>query len=304
MKRKILYLCLLAAAILLGCAGCGDKREKTIRIATKPMTEQLIIGEMLGILIEATTDLDVAITHGVGGGTSNIHPALVQGEFDLYPEYTGTAWQYVLKKESVPEDEVLFATLTREYEDAFGLEWVGMYGFNNTYGLAARRDIAERYGVRTFSDLARVAGDLVFGAEYDFYERDDGFRALCDAYGLTFRKRVDLDIGLKYQALRNKQIDVMNVFTTDGQLSSPDVALLEDDKGFYQTYHCGTVVRKDTLRAHPELRETLMLMHGILNGKEMAKLNHAVEVEGRDSREVALGYLRSKGLVGDTGNTR
>ena len=106
MKKKTKMIGALALALVLGVAmitGCsagGQKKSGTIMIATKPMTEQLILGEMLSILIQENTDLNVEITKGVGGGTSNIHPALIKGDFDLYPEYTGTAWNNILKKPS------------------------------------------------------------------------------------------------------------------------------------------------------------------------------------------------------------
>lgn len=296
MKSRIIAALLsVSAALFLG--GCGDKSSDTARIATKPMTEQFILGEMLKILIEKNTLLKVDITKGVGGGTSNIHPALLKGEFDMYPEYTGTGWSFVLKKQGVPDDETLLAELTRDYEQKFDLEWVGLYGFNNTFGLVVRKELAEKHDIRTFSDLALHSGPYVFGAEYDFYEREDGYDSLRAAYGFDFAKHIDLDIGLKYLAIKNKQIDVMTVFTTDGQLSSSDIRLLKDDKRFYQTYYCGTVARGDILKKHPELRSVLMKMNGLVNEEEMARMNHAVEKEGRNEHDVAMEFLRSKGLV-------
>ena len=106
------------------------------------------------------------------------------------------------------------------------MEWLGMYGFNNTYGLAVRKEIAEKYNLKAYSDLKAVASQLVFGAEYDFYEREDGYDALCNSYGLSFKETRDMDIGLKYQAINQKEIDVMVVFTTDGQLSASDITVL------------------------------------------------------------------------------
>lgn len=168
-------------------------RQDTIHIATKPMTEQYVLGEMLDILIEQDTDLNVELTQGVGGGTSNIEPAMESGEFDIYPEYTGTAWNMDFEKRQ-----------------------------------------------------------LVFGAEYDFFEREDGYDALCDAYGFTFKKTMDMDIGLKYQAINEGKIDVMVIFTTDGQLSVSDVTVLEDDKNFYPSI-CAEMCRSEVLEEHPEL---------------------------------------------------
>ena len=181
----------LGVSMITGCSTGGQKESGTVKIATKPMTEQLILGEMLSILIQENTDLNVEITKGVGGGTSNIHPALIKGDFDLYPEYTGTAWNNILKKTEYPDDETLWNTLTDEYDAQFGLKWVGMYGFNNTYTLALRKEIADKYNIKTFSDMARYTPEITFGANPDFYEREDGYQALCDAYGFSFKDHMD-----------------------------------------------------------------------------------------------------------------
>ena len=264
-KGKVL-ICILAILLIIIPVGCSKKSE-TIKIATKPMTEQFILGEMLKIIIEENTNLNVEITKGIGGGTSNIHPAILKGDFDMYPEYTGTGWSFVLKETEIPDDETLY------------------------------KQLAEKYNIKTYSDLAKYSEELTFGAEYDFYERDDGFDALCEEYNMNFKKSVDLDIGLKYNAINSKEIDVMNIFTTDGQLSNSDVVVLEDDKDFYQTYYCGTVVRNDTLEKYPELKEAIMKLDNIINEEEMAKLNYLVETEGEDESKVAKDFLIEKGLV-------
>ncbi len=211
-KRILIFI--LIIILCIATLGCSNKND-TIKIATKPMTEQFILGEMLKLLIEENTDLKVEITKGIGGGTSNIHPAILKGDFDLYPEYTGTSWSFVLKEEGIPDDETLYNELKNKYNSEYDLSWIGLYGFNNTYGLVIRKDLAEQYNIKTYSDLAKYSKDFTFGAEYDFYEREDGFDALCKEYGMKFKKSVDLDIGLKYDAINSKEIDIMNVFTTD-----------------------------------------------------------------------------------------
>ena len=286
---------LACTALVIGMlvpAGTGD----TIHIATKPMTEQYVLGEMLDLLIEQDTDLNVELTQGVGGGTSNIQPAMESGEFDLYPEYTGTAWNMVLGEDGL-YTEALFDQLQQAYQDGYDMEWVGMYGFNNTYGLVVRREIAEQYDLHTCSDLAAVADQLVFGAEYDFFEREDGYDALCETYGLRFKETMDMDIGLKYQALAQGEIDVMVIFTTDGQLTAADAVVLEDDKRFYPSYLCGNVVRRAVLEEHPELETVLEKLAGTISDSDMAQINYAVETEGGEPRDVAADFLRSCGLL-------
>ncbi|WP_270506580.1 glycine betaine ABC transporter substrate-binding protein [Eubacterium limosum] len=305
MKKKTKMIGALALALVLGvtmitgCSAGGQKESGTVKIATKPMTEQLILGEMLSILIQENTDLNVEITKGVGGGTSNIHPALIKGDFDLYPEYTGTAWNNILKKTEYPDDETLWNTLTDEYDAQFGLKWVGMYGFNNTYTLALRREIADKYNIKTFSDMAKYTPEITFGANPDFYEREDGYQALCDAYGFSFKDHMDMDIGLKYNALNSGEVDVINAYTTDGQLSVADAVSLTDDKGFFKNYYCGTVVREDTLEKYPELEGVLKKMDGIITNEEMSKMNYDLEVNNRDEHDVAMEFLKSKGLINE-----
>ena len=295
MKKVVILLVFVLMISLIGCSGKSE--TKTIKIATKPMTEQFILGEMLAQLIEADTDITVEMTKGVGGGTSNIHPAIIKGDFDLYPEYTGTAWSFVLKEKGIPDDKTLYNDLVKKYESEYSLKWVGLYGFNNTYGLVIRKEIAEKYNIKNYSDLAKYSKNLVFGAEYDFFEREDGFDALAKTYGLAFKKTVDLDLGLKYNAINSKEIDVMNIFTTDGQLAISDVTVLEDDKDFYQTYYCGTVVRMDALEKYPELEAVLMKMDNIITDSEMAALNNKVEAEGMDEKDLAREFLIEKGLL-------
>ena len=274
----------------------NSKKDKTINIATKPMTEGYILGQMLTELIEQDTDLKVNMTTGVGGGTSNIQPAMVKGEFDLYPEYTGTSWEAVLKKEG-SYDESKFDELQKEYKEKYNLEYVNLYGFNNTYGLAVNKDIAEKYNLKTYSDLAKVSNNLIFGAEYDFFEREDGYKELQKVYNMNFKKQIDMDIGLKYQAMKDKKIDVMVIFTTDGQLAISDVVVLEDDKKIYPSYRAGTVIRSEILSEYPELKPVFEKLNNILDDKTMADLNYQVESEGKKPEDVAREYLQEKGLL-------
>ena len=287
-------LALFIGLVLL--SGCESKKD-TIHIATKPMSEQFILGEMLALLIEENSDLHVKITKGVGGGTSNIHPAMVKGDFDLYPEYTGTGWLVILKKDTLLPPDQLFSELQKEYSREYGLKWVAPYGFNNAYSLAVSNEMAKKYNLKTFSDLALYPDLFTFGAEYDFYEINDGYADLCAYYNLKFKKNLDMDIGLKYEAMRSGKIDVINIFTTDGQLSHANLTVLKDDKHFFPSYYCATIVREETLKEHPELERILEKMNGILTDQEMADMNYKVDVEHRTEREVAVEFLKKKGLL-------
>ena len=300
MKKRISVLA-LALAVLLGLSGCGKPAAATgpVKIATKPMTEQYILGEMLALVIE-DAGYETELTKGIGGGTNNIHPAMEKGEFDLYPEYTSSGWVMVLDHDAVGmDDDEMLTRLKEEYQDKFGMTWVGLYGFNNTFAVAVREEIAQKYNLKTTSDLAAVAGELNFGGNPDYIERADGFPLLSETYGLKFKSVSDIDIGLKYQALRNGDIDVTNAFTTDAQLGNPEAGIvtLEDDKHLQVNYFCSTVVRQDALEKYPGLEEALMKLDGLLTEREMAHLNYLVEVEGTDEKEAARSFLTEKGVL-------
>ena len=293
MKKK-LPAAAMAVLLLLSAAGCGAPKGEAGPV---PMTEQYILGEMLGLLIE-DAGYTVEITKGIGGGTSNIQPAMEKGEFDLYPEYTSTGYVMVLDHDAagVTDDEI-WETLRTEYHDKYRMAWVGQYGFNNTFTVAVRAAAAKEYGIRTCSDLGRASGGLVFGGNPDYIERADGFNLLCETYGMDFKDVRDIDIGLKYAALASGDIDVTNAFTTDAQLAVADVVTLEDDLRLQVNYFCATVVREDALEKYPGLEDALKKMEGILTDQEMAALNYQVEVEERGERDVARAFLASKGLL-------
>lgn len=297
MKNKKGF-CLSAMVFLVGTmllAGCSQREENIIHMATKPMTEQYIIGSMVSQLVEKNTDLKIDITEGVGGGTSNIEAGMKSGKFDFYAEYTGTGWNEVLKKDDLYQED-MFEELQSGYHE-LGMKWTGMIGFNNTFGIAVRKEIADKYNLETYSDLVKVAHQLNFGAEYDFYEREDGYHALDKTYSMRFKDTTDLDIGLKYEAIRQKKIDVMNIFTTDGQLAISDIKVLKDDKQLYPSYTCGFIVREEVLEKYPELQEVLDLFTNLISADEMAEMNYLVESENKEPEDVAKEFLTEKGLL-------
>lgn len=295
--KKLIIPAILLVSVISMFSVSEQPMQKFIELASKPTTEEYILAEMVAALVEQDTDVTVHITHGVGGGTSNIHPAMVKGEFDIYPEYTGTAWQVVLKRREPYTDEQ-FGELQKFYKDQFNFDWTGMFGFNSTYSLGIRKELADKYQIKTFSDLAKHANELTFAAEYDFFEREDGYKTLTDAYQIGFKKAIDMDNGLKYAALFEGRIDVMTVFTTDGQLSDPRVVVLEDDLSFYPRYLAGLVIREEILAKYPELNQTLEKFNGLIDESTMAKLNYQVEIDKKQPKAVAREFLMKKGLLG------
>ncbi|MBK5254078.1 MAG: glycine/betaine ABC transporter substrate-binding protein [Peptostreptococcaceae bacterium] len=294
MNRRVglIMLVLVMAVSMTACS-----QEKTITIASKPMTEQFVIAEMLTALIEQETDIKVELKSGVGGGTSNIHPAMISGEIDIYPEYTGTGWMFVLEQELINDPDELYEEVKAGYKEEFDIVWSGLYGFNDTYGIAMKRELAEELGIETYSDLAAASDKLVFGAEHDFFEREDGFPGLDDVYGFDFKKETGMDIGLKYLAIESGEVDVINIFSTDGKLKEYDMVVLEDDEYFFPSYYAATLIRQETLDEYPELEEVIAMLDGQISNEEMTNMNYLVEIEKMEPKQVALDFLEEKGLL-------
>ena len=297
--RKLLTLAVLCCFAVFALAGCGsdNKESETIRIGAKSMTEQMILQEILAQLIEAKTDLTVERIEPIAGGTSNIQISMENGEMDLYPEYTGTGWLTVLKHEETQDADYMFAELNKQYNEKYNMSWVGLYGFENTYTLAVRAETAAQYGLTKISDLAAVSDELVFGANFDYFEREDGYAKVCAVYDLQFKDTAEVDMGLKYQTLVEKNCDVLNAYTTDSQIAEFGLVTLADDKKLFTDYRCSTVVRNEVLKAHPELQDVLMLMEGLISNEEMTQMNYELNTNHRLESEIAAEFLKAKGMI-------
>ena len=295
MTRTIAII--LLTALMMTFVACTPQSQKTVVVASKPHAEQYILAEMISLLIETHTDITVEKKIGIGGGTANIHPAMMNGEIDIYPEYTGTGLLFVLKDDLIVDPAELYDSVKSRYMEEYNLQWMGLYGFNNTYALTVKGPTAEKYNLETYEDLALASKDLVFGAEYDFFEREDGYEALKNTYGFEFKDTTEMDIGLKYEALESDQVDVINAFSTDGLIKQYGLKVLKDSKNFFPSYQAATIIRKGTLDKYPELEGVLEKLTGQISDEEMIDMNYQVEKENKDPKDVAEKFLKDKGLI-------
>ncbi len=299
-RRWLNYSVLILIAGLVGFSiwsRFSISTQKEIVVASKPTAEQYILGEIISQMIEMNTDISVKRMFGIGGGTSNIHPAMLSGEIDIYPEYTGTAWLFVLKKPPMNNPDSLYNVLKTTYSEKYGLTWVCRLGFNNTFTLALPETIAQREQIKTFSDLARKSNQFIFGAEFDFFEREDGFPGLSRTYGFNFKDQVELDINLKFQALENHTVDVINAFSTDSRIRQMHLRVLIDDKNYFPAYQAGIIVRNETLQKYPQLAGILNHLDGLIDDKKMLELNYEVEIRHKSPEKVAASFLQSNSLL-------
>ena len=280
--------CLLLSVFLL--PACGDRRQ-TLVIGSKNFTEQVILGEMLAQQLEAKTGLRVERRFYLAG-TYICHQALLAGRIDAYVEYTGTALTAILKQPVESDPAKVLDKVKREYARRFGLNVMDPLGFNNTFAIVVRGETARRLGLHTLSQAVPCAAAWRPGFGYEFMERPDGYQGLVRTYHLTFGQRPRImDLGLLYRALLEQQVDVVAGNSTDGLIAARDLAVLGDDKHYFPPYQAVPIVRDETLKLHPAVREAIQELSGKVSDAEMRRLNYAVDGEHRDVVEVVHEFL-------------
>ena len=280
----------IAVALACGCA----RGPRPIVVGSKNFTEQLILGEIVAQQLERKLGARVERRLNLGG-TLLAHQALVSGEIDVYPEYTGTALTAVLKLPPSADPKSVLDEVRSAYEKRWRIDWLAPFGFNNSFAMVVRREDARRSGLRTISDAAGARKDWTMGAGYEFVERPDGFHGLVKAYGLGVAGQIEtMDLGLLYQALEQRKVDMIAASATDGMLSVLDVTVLQDDRHYFPPYEAAPVVRAEALAAHPGMRQALEELAGRLTDKDMQKLNYQLDGKHRPLAEVARGFLERK----------
>ncbi len=288
----LLVMCLVTASFLTGCSS-----DNTVIVGSKDFSENIVVGEMFAQLIEAKTDLKVDRKLNMGG-TFVCFEALKNGDVDVYPEYTGTALTAQLNMDVINDPDEAYRVVSDEFDKQFDIKWLEPMGFNNTYALAITDEAYQKYGVETCSDLAEVSNELVFGSDHEFFNRQDGFDAVTEAYGLEFKgEPTKMDISLKYQAIGEGDIDLTNVFMTDGPIRQYNLKVLEDDKSFFPPYYASPIIRNDTLEKHPELEDILNSLAGKIDDEKMIEVNYKVDVEGQAVEDAAREFLETNGLL-------
>jgi osmoprotectant transport system substrate-binding protein len=298
--RRSFHLAVLLLVVVVLAAACGTRGGDTVtlKVGSKDFTEEFILAEMYALLLE---DAGFKVERKFNlGGTPVAHAALEQGDIDLYPEYTSTGLLTVLKGQPIQDPPAVLEAVRKGYEEKFKLKWLEPASFNDTQALATTKDASEKYGIKTFSDLAMKASELRLGGPAEFAEREDGIKGLQQAYGgFQFKEFKQLGTGsLRYEALQNGQVDVVVAFSTDGQISGLGLVLLQDDKRFYPAYQAAPVVRADVLEKNPKITEALNKLGPLLTEEVMAGLNW--QVDGPDKKEfatVAKAFLQDKGLI-------
>ncbi|HEY8563885.1 MAG TPA: glycine betaine ABC transporter substrate-binding protein [Beijerinckiaceae bacterium] len=288
-------IAVVLAALLLSAAPAA---AQTIKVGSKNFTEQFVVAELYAGALEAA---GFKVERKINLGTTLVaHEAVRTGAIDLYPEYTGTGLNAVMKAQGVTETDPakIHAMVRDHYEKEFKLTWLKPSGINNGYAIVVRPDTAREMNLKTLSDLAKAAPKLKLGAGPEFADRRDGIKGMKEVYGIEFGEfRQFAALRLRYEALTQKQIDVANGFSTDWQIAAEKFTALADDKNLFPPYYLAAVARQDTVASNPKIVETIEKVGAALDNPTMQELNRQVEVEKKEPRQVAAEFLKAKGLV-------
>ena len=284
-------LTILVASMLSGCIFI---EKDSLRLGSRNNTESIILSHVMGQLIENKTDIEVLYKENLGGSTV-VWNAMINGHIDVIPDYTGTIVVTYYHEEPGTAEETLEAT--KRLVDDDGIVAFNTFGFNNTYTLALDEAIAEELDVETFSDFAKFRKDFTLGAVFEFIDRPDGLPGFQKEYDLEFKEVKGMDHGIMYRSINADEVDVINSYTTDGQLQVYDLRVLEDDKSYFPPYHALPLVRKETLKEYPEIEEVLKSLEGMIDEETMQNMNGKVDNDGMMVEDVAEEFLIEAGLI-------
>lgn len=297
MIYRMLASLIFSFSLVAGVVG-NASANTTIVVGGKKFTEQQLVAEMTAQLLRAN---GYKVDKRADLGSSVLRAAQENGQVDVYWEYTGTSLITYNKVTDKLSAEETYKTIS-ELDAQKGITWLNPSKANNTYALAMRKVDAEKDGVVSISDLAKniqAGKSYKFASNAEFFSRPDGLRPLQEEYGFEFERKniVRMDGGLTYQALRDGQVDLALVLSTDGRIPAFGFVVLKDDKGFFPGYALTPVVRTEVLEANPKVGELLNALSSKLDDGTIAGLNSRVDV-GRESIEgVSKAFLQQSGLL-------
>ena len=297
-KILISLIALITATVLSFIPSIAPMMNtKHLVVAGKLGPEPEILINMYKELIEANSDIKVKLEPNFGK-TSFLYEALKNKQIDIYPEFSGTITSSLLKNQvQLSNDPLEVYEAAREgILNQDKLVYLKPMEYQNTYALAVKKDYANKYDLKTISDLSKVEDSAVAGFTLEFNDRDDGNKGLKSLYKLELNVKT-LEPNLRYQAINSGNVQIVDAYSTDSELIEYDLVVLEDDKQLFPPYQGAPLMRKDTLEKYPKLEEILNKLAGQISAEEMSRMNYKVKVEKRSAREVAHEYLLNKGLI-------
>lgn len=290
--KRVLGLVLAVVVAVTSLTACGSKSSKgTIKVGSKNFTENLILAEIYALALE---DNGYKVDRVFNIASSAVHAAIVKGDVELYPEYTGTGLLSVLKLPLETDPQKVYDTVKEKYKEKYDIDWLEYAAASDSQGIVITTKAAEKYNIKTISDLQKHATELRFASQGEFDKREDGLPAMEKAYGAFKWKSTNVyDTGLLYEILAQDKADVAPAYTTAGQLKEDKYTILEDDKQIWPPYNIAPVVKDKVLKANPGVEEVLNKVNKLIDNKTIIDLNAKVDIDKQEYEEVAKDYYDS-----------
>ncbi|MDQ3322064.1 MAG: ABC transporter permease/substrate-binding protein [Acidobacteriota bacterium] len=302
-RRKFIAVGAFAlAAILLGLSfmpnfksgilnSALETANKAIRVGSKDFTESVILAEILAQMLEKR-GLLVERKFELGGNLA--HDALLSGQIDVYPEYTGTAFTAILKHQPITDSQAVYDQTKAEYAEKFNLVLSSSLGFSNDFAILVRGDVARKMNLKTISDAVPASENWQAGFGQDFMSRADGYAGFARAYNFNFAKQPrEMDLSLTYRALSAGEVDLIAGNSTDGLIAALDLVQLADDRRYFPPYQAVFIARRDKSEI---LNETFERLNNAILTEEMRRLNYAVDGDKRAPKDAADDWIKQKGF--------
>jgi osmoprotectant transport system permease protein len=302
-KAKLRTIFAAFAVMILGLGASytpsllSKPEKENLVIAGKLGPEPEILANMYKILIEENTDMTVTVKPNFGK-TTFLYEALKKGDIAIYPEFTGTVTESLLKPApQVGHDPGAVYQAARDgIKRQDDLALLKPMAYQNTYAVAVPKKIAQEYGLKTISDLKKVEGQLKAGFTLEFNDREDGNKGLQKVYGLNLQVST-MEPALRYQAIQSGDIQITDAYSTDAELARYDLVVLEDDKQLFPPYQGAPLMKTALLEKHPELEAVLNKLAGKITADQMSQMNYQVGVEGKSAAQVARDFLIQEGII-------
>lgn len=297
MKNKLIML-LSFTLLLSGCSfpGLGKSvKESGIVIASGNTSERQILSEIVSQMIvhympeEKTSIISnlastLLILQTIRRDDANISSAM----------YTGTSLTGELNLPSTTNPQKAMDEVVKGYDEQFDMVWFPSYGFENTYAFMVRKDLAETYNLEKISDLKTVASEFTAGVDVAWIDRQgDGYNDFKRIYGFEFKDIYPMEIGLVYNAVSAKKMDIVLGYSTDGRIASYDLVILEDDLKLFPPYEASPVITKKLLKDKPQLEEILLKLEGEIPSLIMQELNRQSDEDHLEAYTIAKNFLET-----------
>ena len=303
-KRSLRQILAAFLVLIVGLAGSyapnfvsAAQKQETVVIAGKLGPEPEILINMYKQLIEADSNIKVALKPDFGK-TTFLYKALKRGDIDIYPEFTGTITESLLadKPKASNDPGAVYSAARDGILRQDSLVLLKPMRFQDTYAVAVKKSYADQYSLKNISDLANIGGSVQAGFTAEFNDRDDGNHGLKKVYGLDLNVRT-MDPALRYTAINDGQVQIVDAYSTDAEITQYDLIALKDNKHLFPPYQGAPLMKSSLLKKHPELQRILNKLSGKITDAEMSRMNYEVKVRNRTAADVAREYLLKEGLL-------